>query len=120
MVGIGSGCGNARPGCLLGLEARDLLDPRHVPATLELAVEEGADAARATSIPTIRAPIESTLASLCSRPSRAVTGSAASTQRMPRTLFATIASPVPLPPSTIPRSNSPRATARATGAITSG
>ena len=74
----------------------------------------------AAPVPMILAPMLSTFASLCSRPSRAVTGSAASTQRIPRTLFATIASPVPLPPITIPHSKSPRATARATGAIRSG
>ena len=74
----------------------------------------------ATSRPMIRAPIASAFASLCSRPRRAVTGSAASTQRMPRILLATICSPVPLPPRTMARSASPPATARAAGAITSG
>ena len=68
----------------------------------------------------MRAPIESTFASLCSRARRAVSGSMPSTQRMPRILLATICSPVPLPPSTMPSSQSPAATARAAGAITSG
>ena len=67
------------------------------------AVMNAATQASATSRPMIRAPIAITLASLCSRPRRAVTGSAASTQRMPRILLATICSPVPLPPRTMPQ-----------------
>ena len=76
--------------------------------------------ASATSTVVTRAPMARMFASLCSRPRRATSGVAACTQRMPRILLATIASPVPLPPRTMPRSYSPRATARATGAITSG
>ena len=41
----------------------------------------------------MRAPMAIMLASLCSRPRRAVTGSVAWTQRMPRILLATICSP---------------------------
>jgi hypothetical protein len=44
----------------------------------------------------------------------------ASTQRMPRTLLATICSPVPLPPKTMPNWHSPLATALAAGAMMSG
>ena len=50
-------------------------------------------------------------------PSLAVSRLQQRAQRMPRTLFATIASPFPDPPRTIPRSHSPAATACAVGRI---
>ena len=62
-----------------------------------------------------RSPIESTFASLCWRESRALSSFQQSAHRTPRTLFAAIASPLPEPPKTIPRSHSPRATASAAG-----
>src|SRR4029077_20643969 len=52
-----------------------------------------------------RSPRESTLASLCWRESRALSKFQHSAQRTPCTLFATIASPLPEPPKTIPRSH---------------
>src|SRR6266481_2419958 len=67
-----------------------------------------------------RSPIESTFASLCCRESRADSSFQQSAQRTPCTLFATIASPLPEPPKTIPRSHSPRATASAAGRMKSG
>ena len=65
---------------------------------------------------TMRPPMASTLASLCSRLRRAVYRSLHSAARTPRTLFAAICSPWPLPPSTIPRSASPLTTVRPTSA----
>ena len=59
---------------------------------------------------TIRPPIASTFASLCSRDSRAVYRSLQSAARAPSTLLAAICSPWPLPPSTMPRSARPSAT----------
>ena len=50
------------------------------------------------------------------RDSRAVNRSLHSAARAPRTLLAASCSPWPLPPSTMPRSASPRTTARATAA----
>ena len=64
---------------------------------------------------TSRSPRESMLASLCSRASRAVVTSQHSAQRTPLTRLAAIASPLPEPPSTMPRSQSPRDTASAAG-----
>ena len=109
------------PGSALLLERADLVDAPRVASALERA-RRGRRPRRpsASCSPTMRAPIDSTFASLCSRASRAVTGSMPSTQRMPRILLATICSPVPLPPSTMPSSQSPAATARAAGAMTSG
>src|SRR4051794_28865239 len=65
---------------------------------------------------TMRPPIESTLASLCCRDSRAVYRSLQSAARAPFTLLAASCSPCPLPPSTMPRSASPATTVRATAA----
>ena len=62
-----------------------------------------------------RSPIESTFASLWCRESWADSLFQQSAQRTPWTLFATIASPLPEPPKTMPRSHSPRATASAAG-----
>ena len=70
----------------------------------------------ASSVATTRAPSESTLASLCRLAKRAVYSSWQSAARAPRTLFAAIASPCPLPPITMPRSALPRTTRRATSA----
>ena len=52
----------------------------------------------------MRAPIEMQLASLWRRPSSAVITSQQRAQRTPGTRLATIASPLPEPPSTMPRS----------------
>src|SRR6185295_5984477 len=76
--------------------------------------------ARAVSRGIIRWPRESMLASLCWRARRADSSFQHRAQRTPRTRLATIASPLPEPPSTTPRSNSPRATASATGRMKSG
>src|SRR5207248_2122917 len=51
-----------------------------------------------------RSPMESTLASLCRRERRADSSLQQSAQRTPWTLLATIASPLPEPPNTIPQS----------------
>jgi hypothetical protein len=51
----------------------------------------------------IRAPMPITLASLCSRASRATSTLQASAPRTPGTLFAAICSPLPEPPITTPR-----------------
>ena len=55
------------------------------------------------------------LALLCIRPRRAVSSFQQSGQRTPFTRLAAIASPLPEPPSTMPRSHSPLATAFAVG-----
>src|SRR6185312_2391012 len=75
---------------------------------------------RAISSEIILWPREMTLASLCWRPKRADSSFQHRAQRTPRTRLATIASPLPEPPSTMPRSNSPRATASATGRMKAG
>src|SRR5664280_1973515 len=76
--------------------------------------------ASASSWETVRAPRERTLASLCARLQMAVCSFQQTPQRMPRTRLATIASPLPEPPNTMPRWYSPRATASATGRMKSG
>src|SRR4051812_1041732 len=75
---------------------------------------------RAISSEIIRWPKEITLASLCWRPKRADSSFQHRAQRTPRTRLATIASPLPEPPSTMPRSTSPAATASATGRMKAG
>ncbi|MNC95793.1 hypothetical protein D3C83_129950 [compost metagenome] len=67
-----------------------------------------------------RSPSASALASLCARASRADSTLQQSAQRTPRTRFATIASPLPDPPSTMARSSSPRASASAAGRMNRG
>jgi len=57
---------------------------------------------------------------LCERPRRADSTFQHSAQRMPLKRFAVIASPLPEPPSTMPRSHSPRATASAAGQMNTG
>jgi len=74
----------------------------------------------ASSWVTVRWPIERTFASLWARFQMANCSDQHTPQRTPRTRLATIASPLPDPPSTIPRSNSPRATDSATGRMKSG
>ena len=59
--------------------------------------------AAASSRVCMRAPMATTWASLCWRPSCAVSMLQASAQRMPGTLFAAICSPLPEPPITMPR-----------------
>ncbi len=61
----------------------------------------------------IRAPRLTTLASLCSRASRAVSADQASAARIPLTLLAAICSPLPDPPITMPRLSGSAATALA-------
>jgi hypothetical protein len=61
----------------------------------------------------IRAPRLTTFASLCWRPSAAVSVLQASAQRTPRTLLAAIASPLPEPPITTPRLSGSAAVASA-------
>ena len=56
-----------------------------------------------------RPPTETTLASLCSRASTAVSSDHTSADRTPRTLFAAICSPLPDPPITTPRASTPSA-----------
>ena len=68
----------------------------------------------------VRWPSDSIFASLCARFQIATCSVQQTPQRMPQIRFATIASPFPEPPSTIPRSTSPRATASATGRMKSG
>src|SRR5438876_101298 len=75
---------------------------------------------RARSSGIRRSPMERTFASLCCRERRADSSFQQSAQRTPCTLFATIASPLPEPPKTIPRSHSPRATASAAGRMKRG
>src|SRR5690606_499084 len=65
-------------------------------------------------------PGESTLESWWARAGRADSALQQSVHRTPGTRLATIASPLPDPPSTMPRSNSPAATARATGRMKAG
>ena len=74
----------------------------------------------AISTPTSRAPMAMQLASLCIRPSRAVSTFQHSAQRTPRTRLATMASPLPEPPRTMARSASPEGTASAAGRTKSG
>ena len=62
----------------------------------------------------IRPPTETTLASLCSRASAAVSSDQASAHRMPSTLLAAICSPLPEPPITTPRLSRPSARSAAT------
>ena len=59
--------------------------------------------AAASSRLCMRAPMATTWASLCWRPSFAVSTLQASAHRMPGTLFAAICSPLPEPPITMPR-----------------
>ncbi len=66
------------------------------------------------------APRAITFAPLCSREYRAIVSSVQFTARMPRTLLAAIAEPMPAPSIAMPPSASLRATARATAAATSG
>ncbi len=61
-----------------------------------------------------RAPMEMTLASLCSRASSAVEMFHTSAARTPSTLFAAICSPLPEPPKTTPRASTPAAWSRTT------
>ena len=67
-----------------------------------------------------RSPSASTFESLCARPACAESTLQATVARMPRTRLATMASPLPDPPSTIPRSHSRRATASATARMIGG
>ena len=76
--------------------------------------------ARASSGLTSVAPSVSTFAPLCSREYRAIVSVVAITARMPLTLFAAMADPMPAPSMTIPASASFRATTSATPAATSG
>src|SRR5262245_31345650 len=69
----------------------------------------------ASSCGLVRPPRASTLESLCSRVKRAVSSLVTTAARTPATLLAAIASPIPLPPSTMPRSARPSATRSATG-----
>ena len=64
---------------------------------------------------TSRSPMEMQLASLWARASRADSTLHTRAQRTPATRLATMASPLPEPPRTMPRSHSPAATASATG-----
>ena len=64
--------------------------------------------------PTVRAPNARMLASLCWRVSFALYGSEQCAQRTPRTLFAAMEMPIPVPQMRIPRSQSPETTALAT------
>ena len=68
----------------------------------------------------VRWPSDSMLASLCARFQTATCSFQHSPHRIPQMRLATIASPLPEPPRTMPRSNSPRATASATGRMKSG
>ena len=70
--------------------------------------------------PTTPAPIAIILVSLCSRVRRADMRSLSSAQRMPLILFAVMLTPMPVVQTTMPRSHSPEATARAAGAAKSG
>ena len=74
----------------------------------------------AISIEICLSPIDIRLASLCSLASLAVSSDQHTAQRIPFTLFAAIASPLPLPPSTIPNVQSLFATASAAGRIKMG
>ena len=65
-------------------------------------------------------PIDITFASLCSFANLAVSSDQQRAHRTPLILLAAIASPFPLPPSTIPRSHKPSATASAAGRTKSG
>lgn len=76
--------------------------------------------ASASASVTMRWPSESTLASLCDRFQIATCSVQQRPQRTPRTRLATIASPFPEPPSTMPRSKSSAETASATGRTKSG
>ena len=73
-----------------------------------------------TAGPEVLAPMQSTLASLWRRASRAVVTSWQSEARMPGILLAAIDTPMPLPHSTIPRSAALEATRFATLAAKSG
>ena len=66
------------------------------------------------------APMASMLASLCSRVRRASTVSAQWAQRMPWTLLAAMEMPMPVVQMTMPRGQSPAATARAAASPKSG
>src|SRR6266852_3644698 len=88
--------------------------------TEEVALEIVRTISKATSSVIIRWPIEIILASLCCRAKRAALIFQQRAQRTPLMRLATIASPLPEPPSTTPRSASPLATARATGRMKRG
>jgi hypothetical protein len=62
----------------------------------------------------------STLRSLCSRATRAVSTSAMAAARTPGSLLAAIAIPMPVPHTRTPRSNRPSLTPRATAEAKSG
>ena len=68
----------------------------------------------ATTFPINRAPKHTTLALLCWRARRAELTSCTTAARTPRTLLAAMAIPIPVPQQHIPKSASPRATARPT------
>ncbi len=76
----------------------ELVDTAGVAAAFELGGEEQVDDLLGEPDPTTRAPIDSTLASLCSRAIRAVYRQLHSAARTPRTLLAASCSPWPLPP----------------------
>ena len=77
-----------------------------------MAIAVSADVARPASASTFR--------SLCCREIRAVSTSPQTAARMPGTLFAAIAMPMPVPHTSTPRCTSPLVTARATAAAKSG
>ena len=92
-----------------------------VAAALVAAGEEGAqDVHRHVLAESAGAPRASTLASLWARDRRAVSGSAASTQRMPGWRLAAIDMPTPLPQTSTPKRAWPASTARQTAWAKSG
>ena len=99
----------------LPFRVRDLIDPALMASAFERCLQpERRRFRRPGRRPTMRPPIDSTFASLCSRDSRApCTDRCRAPRECPRTLLAAICSPCPLPPSTMPRSARPSATARA-------
>jgi hypothetical protein len=89
------------------------MDRSRDPAGVAAASKRGSDLddGCASSSPSMRSPSDHV--GIVVRASRADSTFQHTAQRIPRSRFATIASPFPDPPSTTPRSHSPRATASA-------
>lgn len=103
-----------------GFGVVNLPDAPFVAAAREGRVEEHAQDSGGAVEGVSRAPSARTFRSLCSRDSRALVSSPMAAARMPGTLFAAIAMPIPLPQTSTPRANRPSLTPRATAVAKSG
>src|SRR5690606_22200949 len=105
------GCGHRLVSSVGGWESLSPRRPARAPA--ESVVRKAVRHALAMSTPVSRAPIATTLASLCSRASFADSGSDTSAQRHAGLRLTEIEMPIPDPHSATPRSALPLATASA-------